>query len=236
MLLGGEELVYNVRYGFIDLGQVRIVTYGTDDQAGVPATRARAFINSYKGVPFVDLHATFESWIDSLFFSRRFIGRTKEGKVWEYSRYTFDYPARRGILETGRRDTVIERRDTIEAAEPFQDGLSVFFYAREHLRSGRRAAVPCIIKEEKVVTRLDFRNLRESVEVDAIEYPVATVGFDGTAEFVGIFGLTGEFEGWFSDDDARVPIMAKMKVIIGSITIELMEWKRAGWTPPRGGG
>jgi hypothetical protein len=28
--------------------------------------------------------------------------------------------------------------------------------------------------------------------------------------------------------------MAKMKVIIGSVTIELMEAKRAGWKPPRG--
>jgi hypothetical protein len=27
--------------------------------------------------------------------------------------------------------------------------------------------------------------------------------------------------------------MAKMKVIIGSVTIELMQWKRPGWNPPR---
>jgi hypothetical protein len=48
--------------------------------------------------------------------------------------------------------------------------------------------------------------------------------------------LTGDFEGWFSNDEARVPILAKMKVILGSITIELMRWKRAGWTPPRAEG
>jgi hypothetical protein len=74
------------------------------------------------------------------------------------------------------------------------------------------------------------------VEVDAIDYPVDVVHFDGHLDFVGIFGLTGGFEGWFSNDEARVPIMAKMKVLIGSVTVELMKWNRQGWTPPRGQG
>ncbi len=94
--------------------------------------------------------------------------------------------------------------------------------------------IPAIVKEEKVNTFIDFTNKRETVEVDAIEYPVDVVEFEGKAEFVGIFGLTGDFEGWFSNDEARVPIVAKMKVIIGSVTLELMEWKRPGWIPPRG--
>ena len=28
-------------------------------------------------------------------------------------------------------------------------------------------------------------------------------------------------------------VVAKMKVLIGNIRIELMKWKRAGWAPPR---
>jgi hypothetical protein len=62
------------------------------------------------------------------------------------------------------------------------------------------------------------------------------VKFDGKLDFTGIFGLSGEFEGWFSNDEARVPILAKMKVLIGSVTIELMSWKRKGWAPPRAQG
>jgi hypothetical protein len=71
------------------------------------------------------------------------------------------------------------------------------------------------------------------VEIDAVDYPIDVVGFEGNAEFVGIFGLTGGFDGWFSNDEARVPIVAHMKVILGSVTLELMSWKRPGWTPPR---
>ena len=88
--------------------------------------------------------------------------------------------------------------------------------------------------QSEVDTYIDFTGERTSVEVDAIEYPVDVIGFEGEANFVGIFGLTGGFEGWFSNDEARVPILAKMKVIIGSVTIELMKWKREGWTPPKG--
>jgi hypothetical protein len=116
------------------------------------------------------------------------------------------------------------------------DGLSLFFFARDKLLSGQQFNVPTLIKEQKANSFLDFRNERTSVEVDAIDYPVDVVHFDGHLDFVGIFGLTGGFEGWFSNDEARVPIMAKMKVLIGSVTVELMKWNRQGWTPPRGQG
>jgi hypothetical protein len=89
------------------------------------------------------------------------------------------------------------------------------------------------VTEKQVVAQLDFARRQEKAEIDAVDYPVDVLHFDGRADFVGIFGLTGDFEGWFSNDNARVPILAKMHVIIGSVTIELMQWTRAGWTPPR---
>jgi hypothetical protein len=226
--------VYNVRYGFIDLGQVRIRTYGREQVGGVSTLRAKAFIDSYSGVPFVDLHATFESWIDPGLYSRKFVGKSKDGKHWEYARYFFEEDRHRVLIESGQRDTIIEKRDTLAIEGHTQDGLSLFFFARGQLRSGTKQNIPCVVTEKNVNTSIDFTGPRSSVEVDAIEYPVDVIGFEGTAEFVGIFGLTGGFEGWFSNDDARVPVLAKMKVILGSITIELIQWKREGWTPPRG--
>jgi hypothetical protein len=234
LLATGEELVYNVRYGFIDLGQVRIRTFDQEPVGDDVTFRTKALIDSYSGVPFVDLHATFESWIDPGMFSRKFIGKSKDGKTWEYARYEFDYDLNRVLIEGGRHDTIVEKRDTLTLEGHSQDGLSLFFYARDQLRSGTKQNIPCVVTEKKVNTYLDFSDTHTSVEIDAVDYPVDVVAFEGTAEFVGIFGLTGDFEGWFSRDDARVPILAKMKVILGSITIELMEWKRAGWTPPRG--
>jgi hypothetical protein len=229
----GEELVYNVRYTFIDLGQVRIKTIGKTRQTTYTAYNSKAFIDSYRGIPFVDLHATFESSMDTTVSSHAFVGKVKQDNQWDFARYTFDYDRQRCLMEIGQRDTVIAKRETLWASGPQQDGLSLFFFAREHLFSGKRLNIAGVVKEQKVNTYIDFYKERTSAEVDAIEYPVDVVKFDGHLDFEGIYGLTGDFTGWFSNDEARIPILAKMKVIVGSVTIELMRWTRPGWTPPR---
>lgn len=233
VLVEGEDLIYNVRYGFVDLGQVRIKTLKRTSVGSSPSYQTIAYIDSYKKIPFVDLHAVFESIIDTGMFSHYFLGKSKDGRYWSFGRYRYDYSVKRALLEFGARDTIVESRDTLTLEEKTQDGLSLFFYAREHLFSGRRHRIPAIVRERKVYTEIDFYRKRKAVELDFIEYPVDVVGFEGRLEFTGIFGLTGDFEGWFSNDEARVPIVAKMKVILGSVTIELMKWTRPGWSPPR---
>ena len=66
-----------------------------------------------------------------------------------------------------------------------------------------------------------------------INYDVASVYLEGYAYFTAVFGLTGDFSGWFSADQARVPIKAKLQVKIGNITVQLVQWKRGGWKPPQ---
>src|SRR5512140_2870978 len=73
VLQEGEELVYNVRYSFINLGSVRIRTLHRDAEPGVVAYECKALIDSYPKVPFVDLHATYESRIDTTIYSRGFV-------------------------------------------------------------------------------------------------------------------------------------------------------------------
>ncbi len=229
----GEELVYNVRYGFIDLGQVRIKIVSKEQTPTSLVYNGLADIQSYPKVPFVDLKAVFQSKMDTSVYSRQFIGKSKNGKFWEFAKYIFDYDAHHVLIEKGVADSLVEKRDTLEINVPYQDGLSLFYYARDQVFSGKKMNIPSLVKEEKVNTYIDFKNERSSVEIDPVDYPIDVVGFEGTAEFVGIFGLTGDFEGWFSADEARIPILAKMKVIIGNVTLELMEWKRPGWVPPR---
>jgi hypothetical protein len=233
ILSEGEELVYNVRYGFFNLGSVRIRTLQRQVSGAEIAYYCKALIDSYPKVPFVDLHATFESTMDTAVFSRLFVGKMKQDDWWSFSRYTFDPARKHAVLETGQKDTVVTKRDTVAVSGAYQDGLSLFFFARDRLYAGKEVDIPCIVTEKKVSTHINFDGRRDGVEIDAVDYPVDVVGFEGSADFVGIFGLTGEFSGWFSNDEARIPILAKMKVIIGSVTIELMQWKRPGWNPPR---
>jgi hypothetical protein len=231
----GEELTYNVSYAFIDIGQVRIKIVEKFQENGKTLYSAIAYIDSYKGVPFVDLHTIYESKISPPLCSDWFRARTKDDKKWWHITYEMDYDKHSMDIQQGEFGTnSVHKQQTVPLDTFFQDGLSLFFFARSRVRYKHTATVPTIIQEQKVSTFLNFMNERTAEEIDAVDYPVDVVHFDGRADFVGIFGMTGDFEGWFSNDEARVPILAKMKVLIGNVRIELMKWKRTGWNPPRG--
>ena len=107
----------------------------------------------------------------------------------------------------------------------------MFYFARGYVKSGQAAVIPTFINGNKGKTYFDFTDKTTDKEIDSITYPIDVIEFEGEADWVGIFGLTGGFRGWFSNDEARVPIVAKMKVIIGSVKVTLQSWKRSGWRP-----
>jgi len=234
MFVVGEELTYNVTYAFFDVGQIRIKVLRKIITEMGSYYHAIAYIDSYSGIPFIDLHTIYESNVDEFIFSRWFRSRVKTGEKWYETIYEFDYAAKSIEIRKGwAGSNVIDSTRTIALDTLYQDGLSLYYFARNHLLSNRRFVVPTVISEEKVRTIIQFTPRRTGVTIDAVKYPIDVVEFEGNAEFVGVYGLTGEFQGWFSNDYARVPILAKMKVLIGTVRIELMKWNRPGWTPPR---
>jgi hypothetical protein len=231
----GEELTYNVSYGSFDIGRVRISLLEriVSDHGGA-AYRSAASIDSYRGIPFVNLHSVYTSVIDQDIHSNWFNARAKEDDRWKEWTYQFDYPRSSLYIDEGIwKEKTIVHRDTLRVDTFSQDGLSLFFLARAYLLSHQRMTIPTIVREKKGKTVIAFTGERSKKEIDAVAYPIDVIHFDGEAKFVGIFGLTGGFEGWFSNDQARVPILAYMNVLIGKIRIELTSWKRSGWTPPR---
>jgi hypothetical protein len=189
-------------------------------------------------VPFVSINTTFRSVIgDSLqsigFRNRELLGDT----VFKLIEYSFPNKADRVIISEH-----IDQQPEYARVEKlplegklWQDGLSLLFYARAFAHQACAKSIPVLMYFEKATTQIDFGRGRESVDIDAVKYPVRTVKVEGETGFTGIYGLTGGFEGWFSDDSAAVPIRAKMHVLIGSVTVELISWKRSGWGPPRAG-
>lgn len=237
LLQVGEELEYSVSYSVFSLGTIRIRIVGVEVRNGRPVYKAQAFIDSAPGLPFVNLHVVFESEFDAEVFSYSWISKDSSKNEIGYLSYSFDYPQNRVLIEKSIQKRgarrIVEKVDTVQVKEKSQDGLSLFFFARKYLHQRAQVNVPTVIGTEVVNTYINYLNEQTSVEIDAVEYPVDVIEFNGRADYSGIFGLTGGFQGWFSNDEARVPIVARMKVILGSIYIELEKWKRAGWQPPR---
>jgi hypothetical protein len=199
-----------------------------------------AFIDSYGGLPFVDFHSVSTAVMDSLFFSLRSRSLEKKDGDWCSKTYTFDPKPRYLITEeTWQKDLELPphtqpKYDTLKLDfDKFQDGTSLFYYARANIHKEKSVRVPTVVLGKPGYTLFYFSPSKSTEKSDAIPNPVATILLEGKAEFEGVYGLTGDFKGWFTDDDAAIPIRAKLKVILGSVNVELKEWRRPGWAPPR---
>ncbi len=238
MLEVGEELEYKVSYSFFNIGTIRTKVLSKEQKNGKTVYKTRALIDSNPSLSWlVDLHIQFYSEMDGGVYSHFWIQDDSSKTEVNFKRFRFDYGDKKAYLEVGKRLPSGERRvdstETVAITGPCQDGLSLYFYAREYVHEKSQVRVPTLIDNKQVYTYINFMNRHEDAEVDAVEYPVDVVAFDGKADYVGIFGLTGGFRGWFSNDQAQVPILARMNVILGSIKIQLQKWNRPGWQPPK---
>jgi Protein of unknown function (DUF3108) len=230
----GEELDYVVKYAFFILGQIRIIVTGKFKYEGKTYYRAEAYIDSYEGIPFVDIHQVYKTIFPSDVYSSSFTGLVKYDSYSTFTQYNFNYDSSKVWIQKGKVfPHEVWTDSTAKINEKFQDGLSILYYARVNSGQTKSEDVPCFVKEKKEITKINFYNKVTDISIDAVDYPVACVKIDGEMNFVSIYGLTGGFEGWFSNDQDAVPIYAKMHVIVGNVTVELKEWKKKGWTPPK---
>jgi len=231
ILSGGEELTYEVSWAFVDLGTVRLLT--RDDYT------ATAYIDSYEGVPVVDLHAVFITTMDSLFRSRHSRSMELEGGVWEGLDYRYDH--QQGKVYIDRVTMKDPHGETLSRAPSdtmdlpgldFVDGLSIAMFPRRFIHTNSRVDVPTILYGKMGTTSFDFTVIGVEDKLDAVDHPVRMHEVSGATSVVGIFGMTGGFTGWFSDDSAAVPLRGKLKVLIGNVELQLVRWKKDGWSPP----
>ena len=232
----GERLVYEVSYLGIGLGTISSRTVSVNRSDHGLLVRTEAYIRTFKGVPFVTLNTHFQSRIGPGLQSTAFRNREylRDDTVYKYITYYYPDDTDEVIIgETVTDKPGWSRIDTLDLeGKQWQDGLSLLYYARAFAHARCRKEVPVLMYRSKAVTTINFGVKREEQEIDAVDDDLRTVKLDGETGFTGIFGLTGGFEGWFSDDGAAVPITAKMHVLIGSVWIELVKWERPGWSPP----
>lgn len=235
----GEDLLYEVSWWVFKLGTIRLKTLQTKIKETEVRYSVAVFIDSYRGLPFADVHAIDYAEMDTAFNSRGFSSVEKQDDEWLVMNYHYNLSEGMLVVEqTWQKDlqSAPYRPSTFDtlrlARQHIQDGLSLVYFARQHVQRRDTLRVPTIVYARVGSTTFYFRGRREPVEIDRLDHPISSLLLEGRANFEGIFGLTGDFQGWFSNDAARVPIKARMKVILGWVNIELIEWDRAGWSPP----
>ena len=88
----------------------------------------------------------------------------------------------------------------------FVDGLAIGYFPRSLIRSRGKFDVTTVLNGKVGTTTFDLDGRHTTEDIDAMDDPVKVVEVRGSTNAVGIFGMTGEFTGWFSDDEAGVPI------------------------------
>jgi hypothetical protein len=231
----GEELEYDVTFLSLRLGSLVFKIDSVDAENGHAVWIAHIDINSREGIPFISLHATQQSRIDEAGFSRYFIGSFKERSGrWSYLKYAFDYPEKEITVEKGKDGQIYDHRD-INSPLKYNDGVSLIYYVRRNGMYKKYVSVPTLVETDTAHTFIHFLGECESQNIDAVDYPIDCLHFTGHAAWTGIYGLTGRFEGWLSNDADAVPIKARMQLYVGSVWIDLVRWNRPDWKPPIAG-
>lgn len=232
----GEELTYEVSYLFIKIGTVRFKFLGEGQYDGKNVYKMAAYINSYN-VPFVNMHAVFESTVDTenfkCYYSR---GLQKESYGWSYVIQKFNYRNGRIIYEQGINDSMT-KQISFPLDKDYTDGVGFIYYMRKlfSISNGERSSyvVPIMVDTTRSYIKFTLNKKRESCEIDSYNYPIDTYYLDGRIGFQGFFGVTGYFEGWIANDPASIPVKGKVKVFLGSVLIQLKGQNRSKWIPPR---
>ena len=70
----GEEITYVVKYLAFEIGEIKLIVQKMEVDGNDTLYSAIAYINSYEGIPFVNLHQIYETKFDKRQISHYFKG------------------------------------------------------------------------------------------------------------------------------------------------------------------
>ncbi|MCU0344322.1 MAG: DUF3108 domain-containing protein [Ignavibacterium sp.] len=214
----GEKLTFDVKYGFVTAG---IATFE------IPAIKKISGRNAYhvtfevNTVPtfdnFFKVRDRYETYLDvEGIFPWRFEQHIREGK---YSRdFSAFFDQRRGKAKTseGQYDIPVYVNDIVSA----------FYYARtldySKLNVGDKIPLKNFYKDKVYDLDVVYHG-KETIEVAAGKFECLIV--EPLVQEGGLFKSEGSILLWMTNDDAKMPVRVKTKVVVGAIDADLTSYK-----------
>lgn len=227
----GESLKYKVSWGFLNLGTVeasQAKLRDTSDNIYCVFSRAR----SAPWLPFVNVNVVDSALLrtdppSNVWF--RFVDSTS--KSWAiYSHDSNSAVLSMKGVDKGK-DTVTR---TVEWKTPCYNALGFLMLIRTLSGSGLDVRVPVIVDYDLKPTEIIFHRKIEAIKVAACKEPVPAYRFETKGNWSDRYsdGTNANMTGWVSADSAAVPLLFKMKILVGNIDVELESYVRPGWIPP----
>ncbi len=209
----GETLVYDARFGFLDLGDGLMHVAGIDTIRGVPSLHVVFRLRG--GSFFYRLDDRMDSWIGlEDFASRRFIQDFNEPGNPRYTAYEI-FPDSGFYVESG----VDSVRPTTET--PLDDAAFFYFVRTVDLQDGKRYEFDNYFRPDRNPVVLEVLG-RDTLDLPAGRFP--TIVVQPTIQGRGILEEAKEPRMWLTDDDRRIMVQLKLRFAsIATITLRLRE-------------
>jgi hypothetical protein len=211
----GEALTYRLHYGAIDAGEAKLTVKTTDKKVNgrdmwhvVGEGRSLGAFDW-----FFKVRDRYESYIDKDgVFPWLFVRRVNEGGFEINQDYTF-YQHKKKV-NTGQKE--------FEVPAFVQDMISAFYYARtidfSNAKVGDIFTVETFLDDELFPLQIKYVG-KETIKTRTGKY--RCMKFRPVVQKGRIFKSEEDLNVWITDDGNKIPILAKAKILVGSIKMEL---------------
>jgi len=216
----GEELKYRLHYGFIDAGEAVISVKSSKKKIRDRETLHVVGIGrTLKGFNWMfKVDDKYESYIDKEgVFPWIFSRRVNEGGYKINQDYTFF-----------QHKNAVDNKEGKQFATPssVQDMISAFYYARtldfSNVKKGDVFNIETFMDDELYTLSIKFVE-KETIKLRTGKYKC--LKFVPVVQEGRIFKSNDDLQVWITDDGNKIPILAKAKVLVGSIKMELTEYE-----------
>jgi len=212
----GEKLTYSIEYAGINAGYSFMRVDSELTWAG--GRRAYHIVNETWSNPtfsfFYRVHDRIESFVDyDKMYSLRYQKKIREGKYRHEESVEFDQENKKAVYSTGQIiDLIPEAKDILISLFwarlfPLEVGQSI--YIDNHTDKKNYPL------EVKVYRRETLNTIFGKVECLVVEPVLRTPG---------LFESKGRLWVWLTDDERKIPVLMKSKILIGSINAVLKEY------------
>ncbi len=215
----GQRFSYNVYFGFIGLGRIEV-----DAMEGMfrgdSTWWMQAVLKSARGLPFIDITDTFYVHIARDFTHALWV----ESRYWEKAKRAIgvhDFNYDRGWVDIrevqGDNHWAFRRLDL--PPNSF-DPISAILLAPQVVLGEETGMYNTLLSDGMKYTVINVSDRFEELEEAGGTWDTRYI--DGRMDYHGVAGINGYYQGWFTHDcDFSMPIMAKFKLVLGSVTVRL---------------
>ncbi|MCY7363450.1 MAG: DUF3108 domain-containing protein [Ignavibacteria bacterium] len=223
----GEKLTFEISYGFVTAGTaVMEIDPVYQYINGRKCYDIRFTVNSTSSFDMVyKVRDFYRTYVDAEgLFPWRFEQHIREGNYQRDFEAIFDQQNYKAKTYTGEKEPK-KFEGEFDIPPYTQDAMSAFYFSRtldfDKMKEGDKVRLENFYKDKTYPLEVRYLG-KETIEVTAGEFRCIKV--EPLVAEGGLFKSEGSIIVWMTDDDRRMPVKVKTKVIIGSIDADLSEY------------